>query len=119
MSKIVNYATAYEFLNSLYSYEADAKRISAPEFHLKNIEALLEKLGNPHKKYASFHIAGTKGKGSVAAMLTAIAIANNPIEMARAFALSVQAGRMAYEAGLGKISNSAEASSPLTSFLDL
>ena len=49
---------------------------------------------------------------------TAIAIANNPVEMAKAFALSVEAGRMAYEAGLGKISHSAEASSPLTSFLD-
>lgn len=69
---------------------------------------------------APSHAAEAMEMGADAVLVnTAIAIANNPIEMARAFALSVQAGRMAYEAGLGKISNSAEASSPLTSFLDL
>lgn len=49
---------------------------------------------------------------------TAIAIANDPISMARAFALSVEAGRMGYEAGLGNVLNYAIASSPLTAFLD-
>lgn len=69
---------------------------------------------------APSHAAEAMEMGADAVLVnTAIAIANNPIEMARAFALSVQAGRMAYEAGLGKVSNSAEASSPLTSFLDL
>lgn len=69
---------------------------------------------------APSHAAEAMEMGADAVLVnTAIAIANNPIEMARAFALSVEAGRMAYEAGLGKISNSAEASSPLTSFLDL
>ncbi len=69
---------------------------------------------------APSHAAEAMEMGADAVLVnTAIAIANNPVEMARAFALSVQAGRMAYEAGLGKISNSAEASSPLTSFLDL
>jgi thiazole synthase len=48
---------------------------------------------------------------------TAIAIAGNPIEMATAFKLAVQAGRMAYKARLAAMSDSAEASSPLTSFL--
>lgn len=69
---------------------------------------------------APSHAAEAMEMGADAVLVnTAIAIANNPIEMARAFALSVEAGRMAYEAGLGKISHSAEASSPLTSFLDL
>lgn len=69
---------------------------------------------------APSHAAEAMEMGADAVLVnTAIAIANNPVEMARAFALSVQAGRMAYEAGLGKVSNSAEASSPLTSFLDL
>lgn len=69
---------------------------------------------------APSHAAEAMEMGADAVLVnTAIAIANNPIEMARAFALSVEAGRMAYEAGLGKVSNSAEASSPLTSFLDL
>ncbi len=48
---------------------------------------------------------------------TAIAVAKNPAEMALAFKLGVEAGRMAYEAGLGRIAKSASASSPLTSFL--
>ena len=51
---------------------------------------------------------------------TAIAIAENPVKTAEAFKLAVQAGRMAYEAGLasGDTSFHASASSPLTSFLD-
>lgn len=49
---------------------------------------------------------------------TAIAVANNPVEMAIAFKLAVEAGRRAYLAGLGAMSNSAIATSPLTSFLD-
>lgn len=49
---------------------------------------------------------------------TAIAVSDNPIEMAKAFRLGVQAGRMAYEARLASPFNHAKASSPLTSFLD-
>jgi thiazole synthase len=48
---------------------------------------------------------------------TAIAVAKNPVEMALAFKIGVEAGRMAYEAGLGRLAQSASASSPLTSFL--
>ena len=49
---------------------------------------------------------------------TAIAVSGRPVEMAKAFKLAVQAGRMAFEARLGSTSNFAWASSPLTSFLD-
>lgn len=48
---------------------------------------------------------------------TAIAIANDPVAMARSFAKAVEAGREAYCAGLGTVSNISAASSPLTSFL--
>ena len=48
---------------------------------------------------------------------TAIAVAGDPIQMAKAFQQAVVAGRMAYEARLGSIQNHANASSPLTSFL--
>ncbi len=48
---------------------------------------------------------------------TAIAVAGNPVEMARAFKEAVIAGRRAFEAGLGAVSETAEASSPLTAFL--
>lgn len=49
---------------------------------------------------------------------TAIAVAGNPIEMARAFKMAVEAGRIAYLSKLGSIKNSASASSPLIAFLD-
>jgi thiazole synthase len=49
---------------------------------------------------------------------TAIAVAGDPVAMAEAFKLAVRSGRMAYEARLGTKSSLAEASSPLTAFLD-
>lgn len=49
---------------------------------------------------------------------TAIAVSDNPVEMAKAFKMGVEAGRMAYEARLASPVNHAMASSPLTSFLD-
>lgn len=48
---------------------------------------------------------------------TAIAVAGNPVEMARAFRLAVEAGRIAFESRLAKTKRVAEASSPLTAFL--
>lgn len=49
---------------------------------------------------------------------TAIAVSKNPEQMGIAFRLAVQAGRMAFEAKLGIKRNTADASSPLTSFLE-
>ena len=49
---------------------------------------------------------------------TAIAASADPVRMARAFKLAVEAGRMAYEARLAPMSESAAATSPLTAFLD-
>lgn len=49
---------------------------------------------------------------------TAIAVAGDPVRMADAFRRAVIAGRMAYEAGLGAVGDTAEASSPLTAFLN-
>lgn len=49
---------------------------------------------------------------------TAIAISGNPVQMAEAFKIAVEAGRMAFEARLGSIYSQAVASSPLTAFLD-
>lgn len=45
---------------------------------------------------------------------TAIAVAGDPVRMARAFKAAVEAGREAFEAGLGRISKIASASSPTT-----
>lgn len=49
---------------------------------------------------------------------TAIATAKDPVKMAEAFNLAVKAGRMAYLAGKGISVEQADASSPLTGFLN-
>ncbi|HVD97615.1 MAG TPA: thiazole synthase [Cytophagaceae bacterium] len=49
---------------------------------------------------------------------TAIAASQNPVQMAIAFKMAVEAGRIAYEAKLAKPVKHAIASSPLTAFLD-
>jgi thiazole synthase len=48
---------------------------------------------------------------------TAIAIARDPVAMARAFAMATEAGRLGYLAGRAAPRREAEASSPLTGFL--
>ncbi|CAN5175583.1 thiazole synthase [soil metagenome] len=48
---------------------------------------------------------------------TAIAVAGNPVQMALAFKLAVEAGRMAFEAKIAQVVTHAIGSSPLTQFL--
>jgi dihydrofolate synthase/folylpolyglutamate synthase len=45
---------------------------SAMTLGLGNIRALLERLGNPHRRFESIVVAGTNGKGSVTAMLASL-----------------------------------------------
>jgi len=67
---------------------------------------------------APSHAAEAMELGADAVLVnTAIAIAPDPGGMARAFALAVQAGRMAWEIGLGEERTEASATSPLTGFL--
>ena len=62
---------------------------------------------------APSHAAQAMELGADAVLVnTAIAVADDPVAMARAFALGVEAGRMAYRAGLGRRLSRAEASSP-------
>ena len=42
-------------------------------YDLRNVERLLARMGNPHRRRGVVHVAGTKGKGSVAAMVESIA----------------------------------------------
>lgn len=68
---------------------------------------------------APSHAAEAMEMGADAVLVnTAIAIAREPVQMAIAFKLAVEAGRMAFEAKLGKENKMAEASSPLTAFLE-
>ncbi len=67
---------------------------------------------------APSHAAEALEMGADAVLVnTAIAVAHDPIAMARAFKEAVYAGRRAYRAGLGPQLNRADASSPLTGFL--
>ncbi|MGB0932800.1 MAG: thiazole synthase [Lishizhenia sp.] len=68
---------------------------------------------------APSHAAEAMEVGADAVLVnTAIAVAENPVQMAIAFKLAVEAGRLAFEAKLGGVNKVAVASSPLTSFLD-
>ncbi len=67
---------------------------------------------------APSHAARAMEMGADAVLVnTAIAVAGNPTNMAIAFKLAVEAGRIAFESKLAKQVNHAVASSPLTSFL--
>ena len=66
------------------------------------------------------HAAQAMEMGADAVLVnTAIAIAGDPVAMAEAFAKAVEAGRQAYESGLPATFATAQASSPLTEFLNL
>ncbi|MGB3074485.1 MAG: HisA/HisF-related TIM barrel protein, partial [Chitinophagales bacterium] len=68
---------------------------------------------------APSHAAAALEMGADAVLVnTAIAVAQHPVNMAIAFKLGVEAGRIAYESKLGIASEFATASSPLTAFLE-
>ena len=69
---------------------------------------------------APSHAAEAMEMGAAAVLVnTAIAISDDPVKMARAFSQAVVAGRTAFEAGLASGFRYAQASSPLTEFLNL
>jgi dihydrofolate synthase/folylpolyglutamate synthase len=49
-----------------------ARTTGKSKFGLERTEALLAALGNPHRRFDVFHVAGTNGKGSVCATLDAM-----------------------------------------------
>jgi thiazole synthase len=68
---------------------------------------------------APSHAAEAMELGADAVLVnTAIAVAEDPVRMAEAFRMAVDAGRAAYEIGLAAVSSTAQATSPLTAFLD-
>jgi thiazole synthase len=68
---------------------------------------------------APSHAAEAMEMGADAVLVnTAIAVADDPVAMASAFRMAVEAGRMAFEASLAPIVHGASASSPMTAFLD-
>jgi thiazole synthase len=89
----------------------------------RQIEIIIEQASVPVVVDAGIgapsHAAEAMEIGADAVLInTAIAIASDPDAMARAFAKAVEAGREAFEIGLGATSLEAAATSPLTAFLD-
>ena len=61
--------------NVLSLFDSERARVDGPRqkviYNLERMEAFLERIGNPHRRVPAVHIAGTKGKGSTAALCDA------------------------------------------------
>jgi dihydrofolate synthase/folylpolyglutamate synthase len=63
------YNQALDYLYSFVDYSLKhISELARAEFNLDRMFVLMEELGNPQQKYPIIHVAGTKGKGSVAAL---------------------------------------------------
>ena len=63
------YQQALDYLYSFVDYETMHQPRDSVSYDLRRMYQLLDRLGNPQQKAPSLHVAGTKGKGSVAAMI--------------------------------------------------
>jgi dihydrofolate synthase/folylpolyglutamate synthase len=69
---MLTYDQAIEYLESFINYEKIAAPYDQREWKLERMDHLLNSVGNPHHALRAVHIAGTKGKGSTAAMVASI-----------------------------------------------
>lgn len=70
---IRTYRAAVAFLNSQTDYEKMVRvGYNNTNFNLSRMLRILAALGNPHKKFRTVHVAGTKGKGSTCHMLASM-----------------------------------------------
>ena len=63
---------ALDFIYSFIDYERQRDPHVKTNWDLRRVELLLRRLDNPHLKAKTVHIAGSKGKGSVAAMTASV-----------------------------------------------
>ena len=66
------YQAALDFLYSFVDYETQHQPRSPINYDLRRMDELLARLGDPHLKAKTVHIAGTKGKGSTSAMIASV-----------------------------------------------
>lgn len=70
---VMTFSEAKDYLYSLIDYErTPAQAATAAYLNLDRMRELLARAGNPHHGLRCVHIAGTKGKGSTAAMTARI-----------------------------------------------
>ncbi len=72
----MDYQQALDYIYSFIDYEKVPRPRDPARYDLRRIEELLGRLDNPHLKARSVHIAGSKGKGSVAAMVASVLTAS-------------------------------------------
>ena len=69
----MEYRDALTYIYSFTDYEKRGLAVYAPQFYnLQRVRDLLALLGDPQRAFHAVHIAGTKGKGSTAAMIESI-----------------------------------------------
>ncbi len=70
---MLSYAQALRAILSRADFERD-RHTPYPQrdWRLARVEEFLSQLGNPHLAYPTIHVAGTKGKGSVTAMMDSV-----------------------------------------------
>ena len=71
---ITNYREALNYLLALVDHERQTPSLPRQKgiYDLRRMEALLERLDYPHLASPTVHVAGTKGKGSTAAMVDSV-----------------------------------------------
>ena len=70
MVRTMNYPETIAYLHSLTDYEKTRiERYTPDTLDLSRVARLLADVGDPHARFPAVHIAGTKGKGSTAAMV--------------------------------------------------
>lgn len=68
----LDYDSALRLVMGLADFERSTHSPGHSSFHLERMHALAERMGNPHLGIPTVHVAGTKGKGSTAAMVASI-----------------------------------------------
>jgi dihydrofolate synthase / folylpolyglutamate synthase len=66
------YHAALDWIYSFVDYEAAERPRDPSRYDLRRVKLCLEHLDNPHLKAKTVHIAGSKGKGSTAAMIFSV-----------------------------------------------
>ena len=69
MNTEIAYNLALDYLYSFVDYSLKhSSELAKADFNLDRMRSLMASLGNPQNDYACIHVAGTKGKGSTAAL---------------------------------------------------
>ncbi len=66
----ITYRAAVDYLMTLPDFEKHSRAGEPPDFHLRRMQLLMDACGMAHDRVPAIHVAGSKGKGSTAALIT-------------------------------------------------